>query len=265
MHARAGRHVLAQEFQAHVGQRNRVQRGTAHVRNLRRVRGLSAEPELQLHRRVGPVGGHRVQVGGVPAHHGVQAREHAGARQRGLAQRFFGRTAEILDRALQGAGLDRLEHSVGAGQARRAQEVVAAAVTGTAGYRRIAHRGHLLGQARQGIEFAEQPDHRRARAVFRDEGVVLHMVEGCDAETQRFAEELLQPRRLFFLVRKFGVLPQRARVREKRILRRLDGPENSLLVHEKPSADSWSGFTYTPGAGGQEGKERHLNRILMRP
>ena len=189
-----------------------VQRGAA---ALGRPGGMRRKPgKTELGGAIGQRRARRrgIAVSRVPVQREVHVVEQPGAYHVHLAATaLLGRCAVEADGARVAGGLQPVANGDRGGRRSGAEQIVPAGVPGRLVTQGTALRNRVLGDARQGVELAEDGQHRLAAAVGGDEGGGDLGDAGLDGET--LAGELLlqQLAAARLLVAYFCVLPQRAR------------------------------------------------------
>ena len=140
--------------------------------------------------------------------HGVAVVEQVGADHERLgAAPFLGRAAVEPQRPLERPGRDLLGQGQAGGGRGHAEEVVPAAVAGRDPRPGLPDRHGLLREARQGVVFAQDADHRLARADRGDERRRDAGDAPLDPESARLQGIGQQGRRPLLLVAHLGPFP----------------------------------------------------------
>ncbi len=171
MDARLLRHVLAQIIDHHVHHFDAVERGAAAVWRGGGVRRLAVEAKLGADIGEVLILRRRIRIAGMPVERDVYVFEQSRLHHVVLAAAaFFGRRAIDAQLTL-GAGLFQpFLHRDCGGDRARAEQIVAAGVTGDHPWNRLAFRRRGLREPRQRIHFGENGDHRAILAsCARDE------------------------------------------------------------------------------------------------
>ena len=204
----SGIDVLPEVIHAHVHQHHAVEGAASLVRHGRGMGGHAVEVHLEGVERERRTVPDQVRCAGMPGDGGVEVVEDAVARHEHLAHHLLFRgTAVVPDRAADAIPFHRALQGLYRTQARRAEEVVAAAVAGTARFDGFPLRGNRLRQAGQCIVLAQEPDDRISRAPGGDEGRFHPAGAPLDGETVRFQLRCLQFRRVGLLHRDLRMVP----------------------------------------------------------
>ena len=240
-----GLHMLPQELNAYVHQLRAVQGGTA-------LPGVacgvgSGARELIDHLQAGSIGagGDLIGVAGVPGDGGIQVLEQTVSGHKGLAGAALLAGAAIEDDcAMELSGCDLVFDGNGRTEARRAQQIVAAALAAAALAERLLF-GHTggLGQAGQGVIFRQNADFRAAGAVGSGKGrrntaeILFHL------EALLLQQGHIGGSGLDFQHGQLGIFPYLVTEGENFLFFRFNGLVKLLLAHiTAPSSGS-------PGAG----------------
>ena len=203
-----GDHVLPEVVHAHVHQHYAVEGAASLVRHGRGMGGDAVEvhPEgIERERRTVP---DQVRRAGMPGDGGVEVVEDAVVRHEHLAHHLFFRgTAVIPDRAADAIPFHRTLQGLYGTQARRTEEIVAAAVAGSARFDDFPLRGNRLRQAGQCIVLAQEPDYGISRSPGGDEGRFHPAGAPFDGKAVRFQLFCLQFRRVGLLQGDLRMVP----------------------------------------------------------
>ena len=216
MHHIVRRDMLAQELRADVHQRNRIERGTALLGAVCRVRRDARERVLRLQRCHAASGNNFVSVLRMPGQRGIELCENAVTREKRFCRAaLFAGTAEEDHGAFAALGKICLDRN-GCRKRACAQKMMTAAVTAAArndrGFLRAAA---LLRKTVQRVELAEQPDHGFAAAERAGKRRLNAADVRFNGETLAAEKSRIDLGGVELLQRKLGMRPNIARQRNK--------------------------------------------------
>ena len=159
--------MLPQVIGPDIGQLHRIQGAPAQMGRRGCMGCHTLEVVGHLHIGKAAAGHNGIEIRGVPGHSGIQLVKDALPGHECLARTaLFTGGAEVDHRTAVSGVLQVLLDAYGGGNGTHTEHIVSAAVTGGAGTERLPDcAARLLAQAGQGVELAQDTDHRLAAAI----------------------------------------------------------------------------------------------------